>query len=743
MEKKSIVRACIKDIYQEKESCRRFRILWIASNQCDAYAYELGKDSGFPFPIKLTDLAERIENGDIFFEPTESVEIRNYTPEDIRKRDEIWGMLGGVLSDEPAIYHKGKRLQMLEKIATETGMAKRNLYRLLRRYWEEGKTKDCFYPKYTNAPHRNTEGGKKRGNKSIVSKRGITLTDGDHKKFQESIDKYYMKPDGKTLQQTYDLMLGDCYSTHIKDAEGNLIQTELLPESELPSFWQFRYWCRKHVKVEDKLRARCGNREFELNHDDELHRADYGVRGPGSEFQIDATVADIYLVSPYNRDDIIGRPVVYLVVDVFSRLFTGLYVGLEGPSWTGMMMALYNAFADKVSFCKGYGIDISEEEWPCSHIPDTLLGDRGELLSGKADGLIRSLGIQVDNTPPYMGLCKPFVERAFHTLDGNTTVFVPGRVKAGTHKRGGKDYRLDAILTIREFTRIMIKALLFHNNQQVLSSIEIPEAMMRADADIEIHPRDIWNWGVANCGGMLRQATERDVRLALMPRDRGSITKQGVKFKKLYYSCPEFLEMGLFITAKEKGARKVEVSYDPRDVSRVFVWLNRDGPYLCEMMDWEDKYRGMTYDEVSFVTYKWDMKRESSKRADTQGKKDLKDFIDKETEKAKAEASTTTVSKRAKLANIDNNKAQAKEEERREEAFTGSKYEEPVWETPPQGGSTPTPADTAQGQGGQPGESSHPAETGDVGEGMSPTMRRIMQSVNKRQQEGGDSHDGG
>ena len=60
--------------------------------------------------------------------------------------------------------------------------------------------------------------------------------------------------------------------------------------------------------------------------------------GPGSIYQIDATVADVYLVSQFNRNWIIGRPVVYGVIDVFSRLVTGIYIGLEGPSWVGAMM---------------------------------------------------------------------------------------------------------------------------------------------------------------------------------------------------------------------------------------------------------------------------------------------------------------------------------------------------------------------------------------------------------------------
>jgi len=72
--------------------------------------------------------------------------------------------------------------------------------------------------------------------------------------------------------------------------------------------------------------------------------------GPGSVFQIDATVADVYLVSRFNRTHIIGRPVLYIVQDCFSKLIVGLYVGLEGPSWIGAAMALANTVGNKVSF---------------------------------------------------------------------------------------------------------------------------------------------------------------------------------------------------------------------------------------------------------------------------------------------------------------------------------------------------------------------------------------------------------
>ncbi|GGF62072.1 hypothetical protein GCM10010912_04030 [Paenibacillus albidus] len=85
------------------------------------------------------------------------------------------------------------------------------------------------------------------------------------------------------------------------------------------------------------------------------------------------------MVSEYRREWIIGRPIIYIVIDVFSRYIAGIYNGLEGPSWIGAMMALANTTTDKVNFCAQYGINIDPEDWLSSHLPQKLTADRGEL----------------------------------------------------------------------------------------------------------------------------------------------------------------------------------------------------------------------------------------------------------------------------------------------------------------------------------------------------------------------------
>jgi len=42
------------------------------------------------------------------------------------------------------------------------------------------------------------------------------------------------------------------------------------------------------------------------------------------------------LLSQFDHSSIIGRPVLYFIIDAFSRMVVGIGVGLEGPSWAAL-----------------------------------------------------------------------------------------------------------------------------------------------------------------------------------------------------------------------------------------------------------------------------------------------------------------------------------------------------------------------------------------------------------------------
>ncbi|MEA4961583.1 hypothetical protein [Lutispora sp.] len=303
----------------------------------------------------------------------------------------------------------------------------------------------------------------------------------------------------------------------------------------------------KEKNIQKALIARKGEKKYKLQHRAVLGKSDAETIGPGSMYQIDATIGDVYLVSRYNRNWIIGRPVIYAVIDVFSRMITGLYVGLEGPSWVGAMMALANAAMDKVNFCAEYGISISDEMWPCNYIPQTILADRGEIESKNIDRLIETLHVKVQNTPPYRADWKGIVEQYFRTINTKVKPLVPGFIDVDFRQRGGNDYRYDAKLDIFQFTQIIIKCVL-HHNENWLSSYNKDELMV-AD-EVNPIPMKLWKWGVANRSGILRSYHEDIIKLNLMPVDKAMVTAKGIKYKKMFYSCDKAIQEMWFEKAR-------------------------------------------------------------------------------------------------------------------------------------------------------------------------------------------------
>jgi putative transposase len=234
--------------------------------------------------------------------------------------------------------------------------------------------------------------------------------------------------------------------------------------------------------------------------------------GPGSHYQIDATIGDIFLVSSFDRTRIIGRPVVYLCVDIFSRMIVGFSVTLEGPSWLGAMLALDNVVTDKVAYCAEYGITISAREWPCHHLPKSIHADRGQFEGFDADRLPNSLGVDVHNTAPWRADWKGIVERNFGIANETVIHFTPVAVPR-PHKRGDPDYALKAVYTLDDFRKLLICYIKDYNLNHYLKKYPMDEFMI-ADK-VERYPIDLWEWGIANRSGSLRVMPQEIVRLKL------------------------------------------------------------------------------------------------------------------------------------------------------------------------------------------------------------------------------------
>lgn len=602
------------------------------------------------------------------------IDENNLSKVQIYKRDEDWDfILKYWEANKQLLLEKNTRNKTFKKISNLSGLGLTKVKKVFSRYWQRGLSKNSLLPDYKNSGGKgkdknlseNKIGRPKKADYNGKITQGINITDDVKTHFQIAISKYYRNKNKLFSKETYNLMLRDFYSdSYIEDNE---IKHKVWDKSRIPTYGQFYYWFKKFEDPKKDIILRDSSKEFELKHRPILSNSTIETDGPGTRFQVDATIADIYLVSSLNRNRIIGRPIVYDVIDVFSRLITGIYVGLEGPSWIGAMMALDNMITDKVEFCRKYNIEITEGQWPSKHLPEIIIADRGEFEGYSVENLINNLNIKIENTSPYRGDLKGIVERNFRTINTKIKHKTPGAIQKEFRERGDRDYRLDATLTIDEFTQIIVNLVLNHNSK-LIDKYPMEKEMIK-DEVVPI-PIKLWNWGIENKKGRLRVVDQERFRLNILPKGKASVSRAGIKFKNLYYGSQKAIEEQWFIKSK---ARNIEIVYDPRNMNQIYIPYE-DGINFekCYLLEGSKQYKDCILEEIIFNEELSLELKEQEKNKQIQINIDVDKEIEKIVKKAENEkhnAVSYDESKNKKLRGIKNNRAVEKEVNRVAESF--------------------------------------------------------------------------
>jgi len=663
------------------------RILWIDEGYVICYTIDINDGKTLPVAKRISDLKEAIDNG-AAYKLDKDPWVRVINEDNIRLKDKEyrekgWNTISSIVYMEPDIFIRALRGPIIQKIVIEKQVTAVTVYKYLRKYWQRGKTPNALLPDFNNCGGKGnpkSAGKIKRGRHRIYKHKDDFGLDKNVDKetkeiFDKSLTKFYNTPSRNSLNKVHELMIGKYY----KDVAPRL----------LPTLDQLKYHHRKNRNIKKETDGRIGPNVFEQTKRPVLGSATSEATKPGSLYQIDATVGDVYLVSRFNRRWIIGRPVIYIVVDVFSRMVTGLYVGLEGPSWIGAMMALANSMANKVNFCADYDIIINPKDWPAHHAPRNIIGDRGEMIGHDAETMIEFLDIKVKNTPPFRPDWKPVVERKFRTINEQVKPFVPGIVIP--KRRGSRDYRLDAKLDIKEFTKILILQIISYNNNHHVDGYEMDTALI--EEEIKPIPRDLWNWGNRNRAGQLRVFDEDIVKLNLMPRGDARVTHMGINFKNIKYSCVSAIQEHWFTKAR-KSTWLLDISYDPRNMGSIYIRETDGRGYEpCFILEQHAKYDDRTLEEIEYLQIYERLQQKIDQEDELMGNLDLNDQIENIVKEAveKTEAAQDPYeSKSSKVSGIKPHRGKEKKANREDEAFKLG--------TQMQTDGKPTPQTTTQGE---------------------------------------------
>lgn len=393
---------------------------------------------------------------------------------------------------------------------------------------------------------------------------GVVLTDEIRDIFAEALDDY-KKGRHKTLKSAFDKMnLLHFTKTEIINGQSSIV---LKPASQRPTWAQFRFYYETHLTEQEKDLVKTS--ALEQNNNKRLLISDslFNVKGPGDMVEIDACEADISLVSVIDPSKTVGRPIVYFMVDVYSRIILAMSVAFDNNSILGLTNLFLNLADDKQQFCERYGISYQNKEiWPSNIIPNRVRVDRGAEFRGKEfERICDELGMERMLVTPGSGSLKGIVEQSFHQLHLKQNLHLENH--GLIQKRHDSKHHETAMLNIEEYTKMVIGFVLTHN-QQCLTNYPLTKDMILKK--VQPIPALLWNYGVTNCCSPKPITSLDQYLFNLMIPVNAKVNRKGICYKDLWYLNTDDRKLAreMFDAGNKKAS--FDARMDMRDVGAIY-----------------------------------------------------------------------------------------------------------------------------------------------------------------------------
>lgn len=424
------------------------------------------------------------------------------------------------------------------------------------------------------------------------------------KDFDEAIQKYYFSATKNSLRTAYELMILESY-TNCGDIQENI-----------PTWASFRqYYSRYWGKSIQRSIAQNGLTNYQRN-ERMLYGSAMGFRDAVGSYQIDETLADIFLVSKFDRSKVIGRPYIYLAVDTCTQLIAGVHITMRAGAGA-VLACVANCVEDKVAYCASLGISIKPQDWPSKGMPAELITDKGsEFVGDKVANLCIRYGVDIHTLPPFRADEKSLVERNIGLLQDSYRSMVQGKGGIGkdVNERWGVDYRAQAVLTIEEYTKMVVHCIVALNKSRILKDIgHLP-------VDAPHTPAGLWEWFLKQDKSKLLHANAQEVYVYSLPREKIKLTRKGIQFHQMRYLPPR--------EEKYSPGDTVEIAYDEQNPNMVYIINATDKMLIpCELAPSNARYKGYDASDIQIIKEQERVVNQKYKRIELEGKVEMRKHI--------------------------------------------------------------------------------------------------------------------
>lgn len=469
------------------------------------------------------------------------------------------------------------------RLALTSGEGTRaTVYRLWRLLCQNGFEASSLHPRFDRcgAPgisRPNRAGQRKVGAKTLRERLGEPVehpqrptTESDRAKVLQHAR--ILSKAGLPFVELYDQIIQRVYVTQYEQTDAGR-RGITPPRGSFPNKRQVRHIIEAGTKRLERVLRATSQGHFQRNLRGLRGKAYDGVAGPGHAYAIDATIGDIHLRSAVNRAWSIGRPIVYMVVDIWSTAIVGFYVCLSGPSWATAKLALFSTCCDPRLLADLWGFEYIEVLRPSPTAPFQVWTDRGEYVSAGARETCLSLGINFAIDPPYRPDMKGLVEVLHRIAKDKQYHFLPGAINARRKELENRPSAKESALTLREYVQYL-HGIFSHYNLFADRNHRLTMEMI--GAGVEPTPAGLWRFG-HEAGIGYRKALPQDRLITgLLRRGKAVARRDGVFHESLQYEADVAHAQEWTAHARNFGVIEQTVFSFPGSTSR-FWWPDPRG----------------------------------------------------------------------------------------------------------------------------------------------------------------------
>lgn len=447
--------------------------------------------------------------------------------------------------------------------------------------------------------------------------------------------------------QAYDAVLRRYFREPVEAPDGSSVKMVTLPEEERSVSYKMLYnYIRKHT--EDYSCMGKDERDKQNNNRQLVGNSRTGVYELGQIVEADEMELGCYVVDQNDGETVLGKAVVYCMVEVLSGICIGAYVSLENNSMRGFQQVFLSLLEPHKNQTKGYNIDYDEEDWPSMIVPNEIRCDRGsEYMSKAYSKAMGELGIRNTPVPPGCGSLKGVVE----SFNGLVQTYLKAQLKNNGYiedkYRGGDLAKGAACLTLEEIRGLVYQSVILYNRRVFEGLID----KKYVDNNVSPTPKGIFAYEKAhgrvgdptNVNDATRPAylfamlaKEEEKRKFTWNRRKGIVYTFYKTELRFYSQEPWFLD----ILKDEPHPEDIEVRYNVDDIRNVYIRYKKEihRVPLAEKIEQQYTYADLTWDEYDeCIRKKRDSKvMKEAKQVYLDTKLNLQDTVEKQAEMAKA-----------------------------------------------------------------------------------------------------------